>query len=137
MVDLADVLPDVSADFSAVLDHSARARLVMLDHSHDPAVSALLPDADEWLPAGQQSQVLLVVGNNISSVDAEWSGRGALAVEVASLLQEYVMDQLNARWPVRSDSEGVAEPELRGGSPRWVWKNGVTPFGQLTQTLSA
>ncbi|MDN4648149.1 hypothetical protein [Curtobacterium sp. PsM8] len=135
ITNLSTVLPEVAADFERVIGASARPRLALLDQDHDPEVLEQIPDAAEWIDGDTGSQVLLLIGGNVTSMTAQWSDTGELAVECASALQTYVMDERNAPWPVLPGGAGVAEPNLREGTAQWTWNGGAVPFGQLSSVL--
>lgn len=131
LISLHDALPDVAADFAAVIPVGAEPRLAVLDGAPDASVSEEIPDASEWMDAAGDEQVLLLVGGNVTSMTARWSDRDELAVECASALQTYVMDERNAPWPVLPDGAGVAEPSLRNGTPQWLANGRAVRLGRL------
>lgn len=133
VIDMASALPIVFADFAPVLGANTRPRLVFLDGRPDAAVSDLVGDTSQWMPAGQGEQVLLTIGESVASLESAWGDQTSLIVEIASLLQEFVMDSLNTTWPVKSGQGGVAEPTVVDGQPVWLWPDESIPIGQLSR----
>lgn len=135
IISLQAALPDVAADFASVIAAGSEPRLAILDGASDPSVLQQIPDAPEWIDADADEQVLLLVGGNVTSITARWSDRDELAVECASALQTYVMDERNAPWPVLPDGAGIAEPSLRNGTPQWLADGGAVQLGRLAAAL--
>jgi len=133
VIDIASALPTLFADFEPVLAADTRLRLVILDGRPDAEVSNLVGDASQWMQAGDSEQVLLAIGESLSSLESAWGDQASLTVEVASLLQEFVMDTLNTTWPMKSGQGGVAEPAVIDSGPVWLWPDGPTPIGQLSR----
>jgi len=76
----------------------------------------------------------------MSEAAAQFNIPEGLAVEIASTLQDHVMDRLNTTWPdvVVDGRTVVLEPRLGlDGMPRWEGR-GVEPcpFGQLAGRLA-
>lgn len=135
ILSLQAALPDVAADFASVIAAGSEPRLAILDGALDPSVLQQIPDAPEWIDADADEQVLLLVGGNVTSITARWSDRDELAVECASALQTYVMDERNAPWPVLPDGAGIAEPSLRNGTPQWLADGGAVQLGRPAAAL--
>ena len=73
LVSFDDALPEVAADFAAVLPGGAEPRLAILDGVPDASVSEQVPDAAEWMDPADDEQVLLLVGGAVTSLTARWS----------------------------------------------------------------
>jgi len=136
IVPLHVALPDVAADFATVLDTAARPRLAVLDGAEDAAVVSELPDAAEWTEDDGSEQVLLLVGGSVTALTARSSEPDELAVECASALQTFVMDERNAAWPVFRGDGRVAEPAVWDGVPQWVAAGRAVAFGRLSSALA-
>lgn len=133
---VGDWLTTILRDFSSTVVEALDARLIDLADVAE-GTPADVPDVGSWVdPAGPTSPgLLLVVGPNATAVGGSTAGSAeAAAVEIASYLQDTVMDDLNQPWPlVRwQGSSVVLEPELDdSGMPVWAGRGLVRAFGEL------
>jgi hypothetical protein len=131
--DFSDVIPDLR-EISSVC-------IVLLDDDVSSEVARAVPDTDSWrdLTTKGDSQVLLLVGGSTTALDAPLDDVPGLQVEIASRLQDFVMDMLNTPWPVVSPDGGdavVVEPALIGGRATWASHGKVLiDFGRLADAL--
>ena len=65
---------------------------------------------------------LLVVGLNVTALDDGADDRERAIVEVASILQDSIVDETGGPWPCVETTEGttVLEPALVDGRARWT-----------------
>jgi hypothetical protein len=134
---IEDWLAVVLGDFSGTPVADVDVRLVRLDPARLDEVAATLPDAATWIAPGDPTarRLLLRVGTNVTSLDQVADAPAAFAVEVASYLQDVVMDELNRPWPevpARDGRSTVLEPRLGPeGMPEWAGRGVVREFGRL------
>jgi hypothetical protein len=150
---VADWLPVILADFAGTPVADFDVRLIDFDPVRPGDLVALVPDIQTWaIPSDPTAHRLLLkvvmtapdwfpeglVPTNLKTLD--WGDPEELAVEIASTLQDHVMDNLNTTWPeVAGDGRTVVlEPRLGpDGMPRWEGR-GVEPcrFGRLSDRLA-
>jgi hypothetical protein len=131
-----DWLTSILQDFSSTAVAAADVRLINLAELTGGG-TVDFPDAASWVdPADPDSPgLLLVVGSNATSIAGpkEVSAEAA-AVEIASYLQDIVMDDLNRPWPQVQlrGSMIVLEPRLDdSGVPVWAGRGVMCAFGEL------
>ncbi|WP_157845222.1 hypothetical protein [Pseudofrankia sp. EUN1h] len=142
-------LPAILADFAGSPVAGWDVRLIDFDPARPGDVVALIPDIDTWvIPTKPSAHLLLLkvadlIGKsfvNVKGLDDLADTPEGVAMEIASTLQDHVMDNLNTTWPeVAVDGRTVVlEPRLGpDGTPRWEGR-GVEPcpFGQLAYRLT-
>jgi hypothetical protein len=131
-----DWLVRILRDFSSTAVAAMDVRLIDLAEVAGGA-TVDIPDVGSWIdPADPDSSgLLLVVGRNATVIAGPKEGAAAAAaVEIASYLQDFVMDDLNRPWP-QIEQQGrvvVLEPELDdSGRPVWVGRGLIRPVGEL------
>lgn len=144
LIQLADFAPAVSHDFSTVMPELGGAnsvRVVILDDEIPSTVAQAVPDAAEWRDpaAGAGAQLLLVTSTGVTSLDATMDDTAGIDVELASRLQDLVMDAQNTPWPVvrlTSGATAIAEPAVVLGRACWTSRGEVVvDVGQLSRAL--
>ncbi|MDT3438746.1 hypothetical protein [Pseudofrankia sp. BMG5.37] len=149
-------LPVILADFAGTPVADFDVRLIDFDPAQLGDLAGLVPTVEDQIratgvaPADPYAhQLPLKVGMpveqgvepmNLKGLDWLAGDPRGLAVEIASTLQDHVMDNLNTTWPeVAVDGRPVVlEPRLGpDGMPRWEGR-GVEPcpFGQLADRLA-
>ncbi|MBL7496993.1 hypothetical protein I6A84_37495 [Frankia sp. CNm7] len=143
-------LPVILADFAGTPVADFEVRLIDFDPARLGDLAGLDPTVEDFIRKGVAAdpyahQLVLKVAfgrsgaMNLRDLDPAGDPE-ALAVEIASTLQDHVMDHLNTTWPeVTVDGRTVVlEPRLGpDGTPRWEGR-GVEPcpFGQLADRLA-
>jgi len=141
-------LPLILADFAGTPVADFEVRLIDFDPAQPGDVAGLDPTVKDWIRTGVAAdahQLVLMVAfgrsgaMNLRGLDPAGDPDG-LAVEIASTLQDHVMDHLNTTWPeVALDGRTVVlEPRLGpDATPGWQGR-GVEPcpFGQLADHLA-
>jgi hypothetical protein len=135
MSSVFDWLPVILADFAGTPVADVDVRLIEVDSAHPGEFAWLIRES-----AGRPRHLMLKVDGGLTGLDWLALDSEGLAVEIASALQDYVMDNLNTTWPeVIADGRlAVLEPRLGpDGMPRWEGR-GVEPcpFGQLAARLA-
>jgi hypothetical protein len=131
----------IMSDFASTPAADIDVRLIDFDPARSAEFSSLIPDIGSWIDPHDPSahRLLLKVADNVSSFDELASDPIALAVAIASTLQDFVMDETGSPWPeVTVDGRRVLmEPRLApDGAPRWEGR-GVDhcSFGHLTDWI--
>jgi len=151
---IAAWLPAILADFAGTPVADFDVRLIDFDPAQPGDLAGLMPTVEDQVratgvaPADPDAHQLLlrVTDTATNSLDnmkgLGWlaDDPGGLAVEVASTLQDLVMDHLNTTWPeLTVDGRPVVlEPRLGPDrTPQWEGR-GVEPcpFGQLADRLA-
>ncbi|SNQ46157.1 conserved hypothetical protein [Frankia canadensis] len=152
---VADWLPVILADFAGTPVADFDVRLIDFDPARPGDLAALIPDIQTWaIPSDPTAHRLLLkvamkapdwfpegrVPTRLMTLDWPAGDPEELTVEIASTLQDHVMDELNTTWPeVAVDGRTVVlEPRLGpDGTPRWEGR-GVEPcpFGRLADRLA-
>jgi hypothetical protein len=131
-----DWLASILRDFSSTAVDTADVRLINLAEVAGGG-TVDFPDVASWVdPADPDSPgLLLVVGRNATVIAGSKEGSAeAAAVEIASYLQDIVMDDLNQPWPQVQLQGGtiVLEPRLDdSGVPVWAGRGVICAFGEL------
>jgi hypothetical protein len=131
-----DWLTRILRDFSSTAVDATNVRLINLAEVAEGA-TVDIPDIGSWTdPADPDSAgLLLVVGRNATAIAGPSKGSAAAAaVEIASYLQDFVMDDLNQPWPQieHLGNTIVLEPKLDdSGMPVWTGRGIIRPFGEL------
>jgi hypothetical protein len=146
-------LPVILADFAGTPVADFEVRLIDFDPARpdlaglDPTVKdCVLVTRARVAPADLHAhQPLLMVAfgrsgsMNLRGLNPVGSSED-LAVEIASTLQDHVMDHLNTTWPdvIVNGRTVVLEPRLGpDGTPRWEGRGAdPCPFGQLADRLA-
>ncbi len=134
-------LPTILRDFRGTPAETAGVRLLELDPDQPDEHSEVITDPSAWLDRDDPTrhQMLMTINENVTSLDAE--DTSDLAVEIASRLQDLVMDETNKPWPemVVDGHSVVLEPGLGpDGQPRWEGNDGTyCAFGELGDQLAA
>jgi hypothetical protein len=132
----------VLIDFDDTPVADVDVRIINFDAARLGELAETLPDASMWIPADEPTakRLLLQVGANVTSLDEFADAPATVAVEAASYLQDFVMDQLNRPWPEIRAPDGqsaVLEPRLGPeGAPEWAGRGVVCAFGSLGSTLN-
>lgn len=145
VVPLGSLAADVSRDFAPVLADigpPTEVMVVVLDDLIDPAVLRVLPDARDWRDAEvlNEPQLVLLAGGSVVALDASSQDIQSVKVEIASRLQDLVMDARNTSWPVATAlrSASVLEPAVMNGVACWtVDEVSVVEFGHLAEVLGS
>jgi hypothetical protein len=136
-----DWLDLVLRDFRGTPIADAHVAVIDFDPTRTAELVDVVPDATAWtIPdAPTQHRLLLRVGGNVTSLDGLEDAPSAAAVEIASYLQDVVMDELNRPWPDTVGPDGrdtVLEPRLgSAGTPEWAGRGVVCRFGELHTLL--
>jgi hypothetical protein len=131
-----DWLASILRDFSSTVVEAANVRLINLAEVAGSA-TVDVPDVGSWVDPDDPDSpsLLLVVGRNVTAIAGSKEGSAeAAAVEIASYLQDIVMDDLNRPWPQiqRQGSLVVLEPKLDdSGMPVWAGRGLARAFGEL------
>jgi len=142
-------LPAILADFAGTPAAGWDVRLIDFDPARPGDVVELIPDIDTWvIPTRPSAHRLLlrtadVTGKsfvNEKGLDGFADTPEDMAVEIASTLQDHVMDHLNTTWPemVVNGRTVVLEPRL-GPDGMPCWKHRLTdpiPFGHLRNRIT-
>jgi hypothetical protein len=117
-------LTRIRSDFASTPAARIDVRLLAFDPAQPEEVALFLPDADEWVDSEHPllHRLLLQIASSVTSVDELAGDPSAVAVAIASHLQDYVMDQLGRPWPevMLRGRATVLEPRLgRNRLPRW------------------
>lgn len=137
---IADWMEVVLIDFYDTPVADVEVRIIEFDPARLDEPAGTLPDATTWISADDPTarRLLLRVGANVTSLDELADAPAATAVEVASYLQDFVMDELNRPWPEIRTPDGrtaVLEPRLgQAGRPEWAGRGVVCEFGGLGST---
>ncbi len=91
----------VLRDFAGTAATTSAARLVDFDPARLELVVDLLPDPSSWVDCTDPDahRLLFLAAGGIFSLDDVPDATGALAVEMASILQDVVIDDLFRPWP--------------------------------------
>jgi hypothetical protein len=140
-------LPAIRADFDGTPVADFDVRLIDFDPAQPGDAAVLIPDIDTWInpadPSAHQLVLRVAFGRsgamNLRSLDRAGDPEG-LAVEIASTLQDHVMEHLTPTGPemIVDGRTVVLEPRLGpDGTPCWEGR-GVEPcpFGQLADRLA-
>jgi hypothetical protein len=131
----------VLRDFRDTPAVDAGVEVIDFDPTRLHELAGVVPDAESWTVPGapEKHRLLLRVGANVTSLDDLVDAPMAAAVEIASHLQDFVMDALNHPWPETLDAEGlstVLEPRLgAAGVPEWAGRGVACRFGDLRELL--
>jgi hypothetical protein len=124
-------------DFAGTPVAEVDVRHIDLDPARLDELAGTLPDAAMWISPDEPTarRLLLQVGANVTGLDEVAGTPAAVAVAVASYLQDAVMDGLNRPWPEVPAPDGrstVLEPRLGpDGVPEWAGRGAVRAFGGL------
>jgi hypothetical protein len=131
----------VLADFVGTPVDDADVRLVDLDPAGRGDPADVIPDIETWVTPSKPNahRILLKVAGNVRSVEYLIDNPPVLAVEIASTLQEFVMDETGGPWPeVTVDGRQVVlDPRVSpDGTPSWEGR-GVNPcpFGEVASRI--
>jgi hypothetical protein len=118
-----DLLEVVLRDFIGTPTDDADVSLVVLDPQQIDAARQLVHDPASWISPDKPNdcRLLLKISKNTTALETDMDNE-KLLVELASLLQDYVMDERNQTWPdVQSEGKVyVLEPFLDDAG-RAVW----------------
>lgn len=123
MIDFIDVLRRVLGDFRGTPVEHAESRIVIFDPRQPEAAAPFVADPASWIdPRSYEPRPLLVVGQNVTALDDVADDRERAIVEVASILQDSIVDETGGPWPCVETTEGttVLEPALVDGRARWT-----------------
>lgn len=123
MIDFIDVLDRVLADFRGTVVEHAGPRIVVLDPRQPEAAAPFVAAPTSWTAPGSFApRPLLVVGHNVTALDEVADDRERALVEIASILQDFVVDETGGPWPCIDTDEGrtVLEAALVDGRARWT-----------------
>lgn len=115
----------VRRDFAGTAAADPAMRLIDFDPAHLDLVADLLPDPASWVdPAYPNAHRLFLLAlGGIRSFDDVPDSTGALAVEMASMLQDWVIDDLYRPWPevTVGGRYAVLEPRVGAdGAAEWA-----------------
>lgn len=139
---IEDWMEVVLIDFDGTPVADVDVRIIDFDPARLDELAETLPDASMWISSDEPTarRLLLQVGTNVTSLDEIADAPTTVAVEVASHLQDFVMDQINRPWPEIRASDGrsaVLEPRLGPeGLPEWAGRDVVCAFGRLGNALN-
>lgn len=123
------LLTSVLSDFANTVVDDAAVSIAILGRDGDFLLGSV-PDADSWRPTDPELVVLLQINRNVTDVSSH--DPEALKVEIASLLQDFVVDESHCAWPeVQSGQVLDAALDERGQA---VWHHKgvrVSPIGSL------
>ena len=131
-----DWLSSILRDFSSTVVETVNVRLINLAEVAGGA-TVDFPDVGSWVDPDDPDSpgLILVVGKNATAIAGLKEGSAeAAAVEIASYLQDIVMDDLNRPWPQiqLQGSAVVLEPKLDdSGIPVWAGHGLICAFGEL------
>lgn len=90
-----------------------------------------IPDVDSWRTSPEEVRILLRIDDNVSDVSADSAG-GSL-VEIASQVQDYIIDTEARPWPrIPGLGEHPLTPRL-GDNGNPMWFNGDREFCAIGQ----
>lgn len=139
---LDDWLSLLQRDFEATPAGSVGFQLIRFDPANPQEYRHIIPDIESWAIPGSPTErrFLLRVARNVTSIDDADQDPAKAAVDIASYLQDFVMDELNRPWPsirVNNDVDVVLEPRLDdSGAPSWAGKGMACHFGELDRYLT-
>lgn len=134
------VLALVLRDFAGTPVATAEVRLIDFDPARPADFSTVLIEPESWVipSAPTERRLLLAVVDNVTAVEPV-DDVPQIVVEIASALQDFVMDKTNQPWPeVTSDGRStILEPALApDGSPCWAAPDSVVcAIGELSDRL--
>lgn len=116
-------------------------QLLDFDPAHLHLAVGLLPDPASWVDPAHPTahRLFLLALGGIRSLDDVPDSTGALAVEMASMLQDWVIDDLHRPWPevTVGGQYGVLEPRVGAdGAAEWAEHGrSFCPVGSLRKNL--
>lgn len=115
----------VLRDFAGTAATFGTTQLIDFDPAHLELVADLLPDPASWVDYANPHahRLFFLASGGIASLDHVPDSIGALAVEMASILQDLVMDDLFRPWPevVVGGRSAVLEPRVGpDGTAEWA-----------------
>lgn len=122
----------VLQDFAGTAATTSATQLVDFDPAHLELVADLLPDPSSWVDHADPDahRLFFMAAGGITSLDHVPDATGALAVEMASILQDVVIDDLFRPWPqvAVGGRSVVLEPRVGAdGAAEWAEHGNVLP----------
>ena len=143
MMSLEAIRVRVLRDFDRTVAADAQVRLVDFDPSRPEEVEAVVPAARSWVDpaAPSRHRLLLRIADNVTSLDDAAGDEAALTVEVASSLQDFVIDETGRPWPevVHAGRATVLDPAVASdGRACWVARgDAFCEIGDLAERLTS
>lgn len=134
------VLAVVLRDFAGTPAASADIRLIDFDPARFADFATVLAEPESWIDpaAPTERRLLLTVVHNVTAIEPV-DDIARIAVEIASVLQDFVIDETNRPWPEATlgGRTTVLEPGLApDGLPCWAARGAVVcAIGDLAARL--
>jgi hypothetical protein len=132
----------VLRDFAGTPAGDVDVRVIEFDPRHLRDMAMLISDPDSWVDPDDPNarRLLLKIADNVTSLDEAADPRG-VAVQIASLLQDFVIDETGRPWP-EVIIDGAPAVVDAGRNPDGVpsWLRGTVAYraiGQLRGTATA